>query len=295
MQTLKAIAALGLMAAVPCGAAAAQLQLSTGLEFSSGNYGEVEATQTLVVPLAARVSVGGWSFRASVPFVRVRGPADVTIAIEDGGGDDNDSGGSGSGSSGSGGSGSDRSGTGGSTGNSLFAANREESGVGDASFAIGYSMVDIAQTNLYVDLTARVRVPTGNEATGLGSGTTDYAALTEIGWDGRKGGIYVGGGRRFLGNQPDAVVSRIDGWQANTGFWRRMGPKSLVGMQANWRNASVDGGEDPKSIDVYLTRRLTNAWKMEVSGGAGLSDANAAYVVGVNFFWRTTARRQTRD
>jgi hypothetical protein len=287
-----------LAAAVSQEAMAAAFQFSTGVEYSSGDYGEVAITRALSVPFAARMSFGNFSIRASIPYVTVRGPADITVVVEDDGGSNSGSGssgsgsGSGSGSSG-GGSGSGSSGSGssgsGSDGAQVFATDRDVRGFGDTSFALAYSFVDIAASRLYVDVTGRVRLPTGKESVGLGNGTTDYAALTEVGWDGRKGGVYVGGGRRFLGDR--ATVARVDGWQGNAGFWRRLGPLSSVGMQGNWRDASVVGSPDPKSVDFYLNRKLSNSWRMEVSGGAGLSDANADYVVGLTFSWRTTGRR----
>src|SRR5690349_21894038 len=91
---------------------AAQLQLSTGAEYSSGDYGELTTTKALVVPFSARVSLGSFSLRASVPWLSVRGPADIAPVVDDNGGDRGSN--SGSGSSGSSGSGTSGSGTSGS-------------------------------------------------------------------------------------------------------------------------------------------------------------------------------------
>ena len=171
----------------------------------------------------------------------------------------------------------------------VFPTDREEQGLGDVSLSATWSFNDIASTRLFVDVTARVRLPTGDEVAGLGNGTTDYATLAEIGWDGRKGGVFLNGGRRFLEAKPG--VNRVDGWQASAGMWRHIGRISTVGAQASWRNASIEGGEDPQSIDVYLSRRLSTGWKFSVSAGAGLSDANPDYSVGLNFTWRKSTRR----
>ena len=140
-----------------------------------------------------------------------------------------------------------------------------------------------------LDLTGRVRLPTGDEAKGIGNGTTDYVAQGEIGWDGRRGGVYVSGGRRFL--EATATAARVDGWQASAGFWRNIGRRSVFGAQASWRDAAVAGDTEPRSVDLYLTRRLSTGWKMEVSGSAGLSEASPDYAAGLNFIWRTTSRR----
>jgi hypothetical protein len=263
---------------------AAQWQIASGAEYSRGSYGELTSTEALVVPLSIKLSLGHFSLRASVPYISVRGPADIAPVIEGGSGSDSSGSGSnsGSGSSGSGssGSGSDDGGT-----TSVFPANRDTRGFGDASLAATWSFVDLWSTRLYLDLTGRVRLPTGDTTKGLGTGVTDYAALAELGWDGRKGGVFISGGRRLL--ESTATVTRQDGWQASAGYWRNIGKRSVFGMQANWRKAAIAGGVDPRSVDAFLSRGLSSGWKLEVSGSAGLSDASADYVAGLRFIWKS--------
>jgi hypothetical protein len=276
---LLAFAAIYGMACAPA-VAAATLQLSTGIEYSSGNYGETTSTTALVVPFSAKVSFGSLALRASVPYLNLRGPANVAPIIE---GDDGGGGSSGSGSN----SGSGSSGSGSS--DDTFAANRDVRGMGDASLSATWSFNRIASTALYVDVTGRMRLPTGDQSVGLGNGATDFVAQTEIGWDGRKGGIFISGGRRFLEDTP--TVARVDGWQASAGYWRNIGKISVFGVQGNWRKASIAGAPDPQSVDMFLTRRLSTGWKLEVSGSAGLSNASPDYAAGLNFIWRASNRR----
>jgi hypothetical protein len=292
-------------------AADTRFQLSVGASYSSGEYGEQAKTNAFVVPFAARVSFGVWSVRASIPFVSVDGPADVSDIIDDGGGRGSNSGsgssisgsgGSGSGGSGSGGSGSSGSGSGGSgSGGSggvdddvpptgtTFANNRGESGIGDATLSATYSFDSLNDSPAYLDLTGRVRLPTGDEDTGLGVGATDFATVAELGWDGDAGGVFVNGGRRFLGSNDQ--VERVDGWQAAVGGWIHASEKVEVGAYYDWRDASVRGAEDPSSIEGYVSMRLNDVWRIELDAGAGLSDASADYSVGITFTWRPTERR----
>jgi hypothetical protein len=279
------VAAIGAGACAPA-ADAAQLQLSTGVEYSSGKYGETVATEALVLPFSVKLKLGPLSLRASIPYVTVRGPADVAPVIDDSGGDRGSNSGSGSGG-GSSGSGSDNSGDDGdATPNPV---DRDIQGLGDASLSATWSFNDIAATPLYVDLSARVRLPTGSKAKGLGNGATDYVAQTEIGWDGRRGGVFLSGGRRLLEQQ--AGSARVDGWQASAGYWRNIGKQSVFGMQGNWRDGSTAGSPDPRSVEAYLTRRLSTGWKLEVSASAGLSDASPDYSAGLSFIWRSSSRR----
>jgi hypothetical protein len=165
-----------------------RLQASSGVQYSDGEYGETTSTSALVVPFSVRATFGAWSIRASVPYVTVDGPADVSEIIDDSSGRASSSG---SGSSGSGsGSGNGSSGRGGSGGGrdggddddddgagtaTDFAPSRSESGIGDASVALTYSLDAIGDSPAYVDFTGRVRLPTGSEEDGLGVGATSHS------------------------------------------------------------------------------------------------------------------------
>lgn len=289
----KAFTSLSLVVAVAFGGAQARadtrVQVSSGIDYSSGDYGETTNTEILSLPFAARVSCGAWSVRASIPYVTVRGPADVSEIINDtsgsSGGSNSGSGssGSGSGSGSSGGGGADD----GSGGSDAFAASRNVSGIGDASVAVTYSFDDISASPAYLDLTGRVRLPTGSERDGLGVGATDYAASAELGWDGDIGGMFVSAGRRFLGEVSDR--QRVDGWQASVGTWINAGRRIVIGAYYDWRDSSVLAGADVTSAQAYMTVRLSPAWKVEVYGGAGLSRGNADYNVGMTLTWRTSS------
>lgn len=273
-------------------AADTRVQASSGVQYSDGKYGDTTNTSAIVVPFSVRATFGSWSIRASVPYVSVDGPADVSEIIDDssGRGSSSGSGSSGSGSgSGSGTSGSDSSGSGSGGGDdNVAAAGRSVSGIGDASIALTYSLETLGDSPAYIDFTGRVRLPTGDENEGLGVGTTDYVALTELGWDGEPGGVFVSAGRRFLGDV--ASFERVDGWQAAAGGWLNISDWAVIGAYYDWRNSSVRGGEDPGSVEAYVSWRLNDAWKIELNGGVGLSDASADYSGGLTLFWRSGKR-----
>jgi hypothetical protein len=294
-KSLLAGAVVAVLAQCNAAYADTRVQASSGVQYSDGKYGETTSTSALVVPFSVRATFGAWSIRASVPYVMVDGPADVSEIIDDssGRGSSSGSGSSGSGS-GSGSGTSGRDGSGGSGGgdddgpvNTVTAA-RSESGIGDASIALTYTLASIGDSPAYVDFTGRVRLPTGSEQDGLGVGATDYVALSEVGWDGDAGGAFVSAGRRFLGAVDD--IERVDGWQASVGGWINVSDSAVVGAYYDWRDSSVRDGEDPSSVEAYVSWRLNDAWKIELNGGAGLSDASADYTAGLTLIWRSAKR-----
>lgn len=275
-KPLLAAAVVAILAQCNPAYAETRLQASSGVQYSDGKYGETTSTSALIVPFSLRATFGSWSIRASVPYVTVDGPADVSEIIDDSSGRGSSSG---SGSSGSG------SGSGSGGGGDDFADSRSVSGIGDASVALTYSLDAIGDSPAYVDFTGRVRLPTGSEEDGLGVGATDSIALTEIGWDGDGGGVFASAGRRFLG-AVDAF-ERVDGWQASAGAWLNVSDSAVIGAYYDWRNSSVRDGEDPSSVEAYVSWRLNDTWKVEVNGGVGLSDVSADYTAGLTFIWRS--------
>jgi hypothetical protein len=294
---LISLMALCLFGAAPPAIAASPLrvQLATGAQYSSGDYDEASSTSALVIPFYMRVSRSNWSLQLSAPWVSVDGPQALTELLDDNGGL-----GSNSGSGGGGGasSGSDDDIDDEPDDDDLppdptgDTASRSTSGAGDVSLTAGYSFDRIAGSPIYLDLRGRVRFPTGSRRAGLGSGTTDYAARTEIGYAGRRGGVYLGGGRRFLGEV--AGVDRVDGWQASAGAWWVVSPHSTLGVNYDWRNASVRGGEAPRFVEAYAAWYLSDVWKLEINGGAGLSAASPDYAAGFTLTWRGSSTRGRR-
>jgi hypothetical protein len=44
-------------------------------------------------------------------------------------------------------------------------------------------------------------------------------------------------------------------------------------------------------MEAYVSWRLNDAWKIEVNGGVGLSDASADYTAGLTLIWRSSVKR----
>lgn len=267
--------------------AADSFQLSTGADYSSGDFGGSTRTEVLVVPISARLHYQGWSLRATLPYLQVQGPADVIVIVDDGGGSNSGSGGSSS--SGSGRSSDDDldgvDDSGGDRGeNDSFASNRRESGIGDATLALTRSFNAIGDTPLYVDVIGRVKFATGKAATGLGVGATDYSAGGELGYVGRAGGLYAAGARRFLGS--NASLQRVDGWQWSGGGWINLGSAVELGAAYSWRQASVPLGIDSRAVEVNLGMLLGETWQASLFASRGLSDGSPDHAGGLSLSWR---------
>ncbi len=246
---------LALTAAVP-GAALAETRFSftSGLDYSSGDYGGTEDTEIVTVPLIGRLTMDNWEVRVSVPYRSITGPADI----------DEDGGAEGGG----------------------IARTDTESGLGDTTIDVTYKFDEVLGEDTYFETTGRVRLPTGDEDKGLGNGATDYGVIGELGYGGDSNGVYVSAGRRFLGDN-DSGTEREDGWQAGVGGWIRAGERSRIGVSYTWREATRDGRDDPSEAGAYFSHALSDQLRVSVSAAAGLSDASPDYRAGVRLTWRS--------
>ena len=158
---------------------------SVGADYSTGKYGSTSSTDVVFVPFQANYQTGAFTYRLTVPWIRVTGDG----SIVPGG-----LGGSGSGSGGTigafGCAADNRSGAtkpeddgpcaGVTTTTSTAASRSTQSGLGDVVAAISYNVFDGGDKGFIVDLTGRVKLPTASETKGLGSGKTDYAAQLNV-------------------------------------------------------------------------------------------------------------------
>ncbi len=271
------MATLSLMAPAFAAQAETKLDLSTGVSYSSGDYGDITSTDVLVVPLSAKIRTGQWTFKATVPLLRIDGPADATVVLDD--------------------NGSGRGGNSGPDGgrdrpedddDTVAGVDRNESGIGDTSLSAMYSFEEIGGSSTYIDVSGRVRLPTGDEDKGLGIGATDYGLSTEIGIDKDGGGGYLSFGRRFLGDV--GGLQREDGWQAGGGGWFNATERTSLGAGYDWRESSTATSTDPAEVYAYVSVKMSDAWRINVNASAGLNDASPDYGAGVMLTWRATGR-----
>jgi len=253
--TLSVAATLWAMA----GAAQAETRLSfsTGVDYSSGKYGGEENTEIIAVPFGVRLTIDDWTLRASTSYLHVNGPADVSEDGEAGDG----------------------------AGAARVSADK---GLGDTNVSIERAFRRIGGTSAYAEVSARARLPTGDEERGLGVGTVDYALVAELGVSTRSGGVYVSAGQRWLG-QRDNGPARQDGLQAGVGGWAPVGARTRIGAFANWREASVDGNEEPANAGAYVSYRMSERLRVTLTASGGLSDASPDAMVGVRFNWLPSA------
>jgi hypothetical protein len=226
-------------------------QLGTGIDYSSGDYGEVDDTTMLAVPVSARLQSGDFSLRASVNWLSIKGPDGVIP------------------------------GDGGVTPGSGAGTVSRRSGIGDVNLAATYSL-PVSDTT-YFDITGKVKLPTADEAKFLGTGTTDFTAQGELSQVFGNVTVSARGGRRFNGS--NALYQLEDAWLAGAGVYVRSGD-TTIGLDYDWREGSLPTSPDRSEATASVTHALSPAVRLQGYGYTGFSDGSPDIGGGMQLLYR---------
>ncbi len=223
------------------------IQFSLGADYSSGDYGTTPDTTMLAVPVGFKLKQGDFFVRASLPWLRVEGPAVP--------------------------------GDGGAIPGAGPTASR--SGIGDLNLAAGYSL-PIGDTT-YFDMTGKVKLPTASEEKGLSTGTTDFTAEAELTQVFGMTSVSVRGGRRFNGST--AAFSLQDVWQAGASIYHTAGDVT-VGLDYDWREGALLTAPDRSELTGSIGFKLNDGFRIQGYAYTGLSDGSPDLGGGLQLIYR---------
>jgi len=250
-QFASLLAAVGAIGAAAPAAAQDYLQASVGADYSTGDYGDVVDTDMLALPVTLKYKGGDFFVSASTSYLRVKGPANVVP------------------------------GDGGVTPGGPSTPVSTRKGLGDTILSAGYSFSLTDST--YFDVLGKVKLPTASEDKFLGTGTTDYTVQGELLQVFGDVSAAVRGGRRFNGS--NALFPLRDVWLAGAGVYYQTGPVTM-GLDYDWRDASIATAADRSEATASLTYRLTPAVRLQGYGYTGFSDGSPDLGGGMQLLYR---------
>lgn len=255
MPSLHRIAiATALFAAAHTVALAAPDDLTTwsvGAEYSSGDYGSPQKTDTYYLPFAVKHETGPWAFKLTVPYLEVTGPGNVI------------------------GAGGDRVVVG-----TTIGPRRTASGIGDVVGAAFYNALDDRKAPVGLDVGVKVKFPTANSDKGLGTGETDYAVQADLFKTMGSFTPFGAIGYRWFGDPPGADFRNV--FYASLGGAYRFSRQTSGGFAYDYRDAVVSGGARVSELTGYVSQRLSESMKLQVYALTGFSDASPNFAVGLN-------------
>jgi hypothetical protein len=245
-----------IVACLAAPARAQQWSFSTGVDYTSGDYGEAAETTIYQIPLTATYRGDSWAFSASVPYVDLEGTGNIVPGAIGGAG---------------GGVGGIDLGLGlGVPGPAPAplppgpATLVDEQGLGDVMASFAWAPW---QNGLSLGLSARL--PTGDEEKSLGAGETigsfsvNYAAALSDAFS-LYGGVGYG----------HAFESDTGGTFAGIGAQAELSPSFSLGAGVDWAEATTTGFEDATLATVFADFAMSEHASLSTYVSAGLTDTS---------------------
>lgn len=222
------------------------LSVTTGVDYSSGDYGTGVDTNILVVPLSLRYKTGGLRISATLPWLRIDGSSAI---VGDGSGgviiDPN-------------------------------APRTVRNGLGDLSLGAAYLFPE-ETLGFGLDLSARVKLPTASKAKGLGTGKTDVTVGAEVSKSFGPVTPYASVGYRMPGD-PDGFDLH-NAWNASAGASVALGRSVLIASY-DYRESTSNLSQDSEEIFGAVSTPVSDRFNFTLYGTGGLSDGAPDYGLG---------------
>jgi hypothetical protein len=235
-----------------------RFRITTGAEYSSGDYGGSRSIDEWYVPLTAKYLTGPWVLRLTVPYLEVTAPSGTVVT--GGGGGDVVVPGSG--------------------------PRKTEEGLGDIIAGVTYR--DILNTersaDLAVDLTGKVKFGTADEDKGLGTGENDYTVQTDVYKFIDRFTPYATLGYRYRGDPPGANLD--NGWLFTLGSMYDISDRLGCSLDYYFRESSVAGADDPQELTAAVDYRITQTENLRGYAIKGLSDGSPDWGLGLMVTFR---------
>lgn len=222
--------------------------VKTGFDYTTGKYGTDTTTEITAIPFIGAYETGNWTFKASIPYVRITGSDNVIAGV-----------------------GAVR---------QTATTVRTDSGLGDLTTAATYSFMIDPQSQFGIDVTGKVKWGTANSDRGLGTGENDFWILvdpyTKIGNVTYFGGIGYG----MLGSSDTLKLKDVV--SANAGLSYKLDQLSSVGAMLDYRSRSTDTGFAQREITGFYSRKLGSGYKLQAYATKGFADGSPDWGAGLN-------------
>lgn len=233
----------------PAHAEEGRYSVSSGVDYSSGDYGATLDTDIVYVPLSLKYKTDRWSTKLTVPYISIKGPGNVRPEV-------------------------------GSVTTSN-ATRTTESGLGDIVAAGTYTVYENLDTNFFIDLTGKIKFGTADEGKGLGTGEMDYTVQADFMKVIGDFTPMAGFGYKMLGDSSTLTLNNVKLW--NVGLDYKVNDKLNIGAFYDWRERASRSGKNQQDASVYASYKVNSNLKLQPYAGTGLTDGSPDLNIGLTF------------
>jgi hypothetical protein len=207
--------------------------LTTGLDYSSGKYGQSEPTRIKYIPITGKYAYDRWLFKVTVPWLEIDGSSGATggdskIIIE----------------------------------RNTYKHTRE-SGLGDIVSSITYTAIESNEYKFILDAGAKVKFGTASVSKGLGSGENDYAFQLDAYKTLEELTLMGTVGYRIIGNPGNSEYSLKNVWFGSVGAAYKIDAKNSAGLFVDLRQAAWEYNTNIREYTVYYSHRFNPTYNLQ--------------------------------
>lgn len=154
------------------------------------------------------------------------------------------------------------------------ALNTSSSGVGDVVLQAGHTLMPDQGSGTSLYGTLGIKVPTANEARGLGTGETDYGGFLTLSRRWHSATLTLMAGYTFIGDPPS--VNYNDSYLYGFGISQQHG-NTLAYVSLEGRRAILPGDSNPLELYAGFYHPVGKHYTLKGSAFLGLSDGSPDY------------------
>jgi hypothetical protein len=251
------VAILALCFARTALAADGELAVGTGVHYTTGTYGGSTQTQILSIPFTARYDADLWTFKLYVPYLEINGDSNVIPGFGPVNG----------------------------RGSSKRPAGQRTTaaGLGDSTVSATYNVYG-ASSRSGLGLTGKLKLASGDEHEGLGTGSNDLSFQVDAYQQVDRNTVFGVLGYTIFGDSPLGHADSVP--NLGLGASRRLDSGDTLGVSFDVRQGGEPAPAPQRELTGFWTHRLGAAWRTQAYAlkgfargspdwGAGLSVAYA--------------------
>mgnify|MGYP003633626667 CR=1 FL=1 len=228
----------------------ATFKLSTGIDYTSGDYGGTDDIEDTYIPVTGSVDYGRFGFRLTVPYLSFRAPSGTVIT---------DPGGQpvpGSGST------------------------ITESGLGDIIGSVTlYDVIYNRDLGIALDITGKIKFATADEDKGLGTGEHDYSVQADLYKYIDQFTLLASAGYKFRGDPDGVDLENV--LMGSLGGIYKFTPQTRGGLIYDYRESAFASGDPIQELTGFVSQRINDEWRVQVYALTGFSDSSPDFGGGV--------------
>lgn len=231
-----------------------QLTLSTGVDFSTGDYGLPIDTDLVYVPFTLTYLSDDFALtdhpwdqlelRLTIPFLRIDGPADFFSGEQP-------------------------------------TESRVDNGIGDILLRLGYIWIPLRDSKLPVlELKGLVKIPTASAEKDLGTGAPDFQLSVDLSKSFGPVSPFATAGYRFVGNRKALGLKSFALTSVGLSAW--LHDRFSLGLAYDWHGSSAVSRVDSHELVPFATIRLPRGFTLGPYATFGLAGYTPDYGGGLS-------------